>query len=168
MNEKTFITHRRDDLVYPINDLLEHLRKPLETGGAIVFLNGQLGTGKTAFVQEFAYQLDIEGRVQSPTFTLMKKYSVDTELIPELYTLVHIDAYRLEPHHKETLKVEDFLTEVGTLVFVEWPTAIDLDPDLAIAHIDFDFVTDNLSDESIDESTADDINDMRRIKMRYK
>lgn len=167
MSPKIFITHSREDLIHPINDLLEHIKEPLKNSGVIIFLNGQLGSGKTAFVQEFAYQVDIASRVQSPTFVLMKKYSVDTVLIPELYTLIHIDAYRLEPHHKETIRVEDFLDEPGTLVFVEWPTAIDLDPNLAFANIDFEFMPEYSGEELLKENIALDIENMRHIKIRY-
>jgi len=142
--EKVFILHNLEDLKNPVLELLSIVRGGLAEQGVIIFLNGELASGKTAFVQEFAYQVGIESRVQSPTFTLMKSYSVDSELIPELYKIVHIDAYRLEPHHKETLSVNNFLEESGTLVFIEWPTSIDLDPDIAYANTDFYVVNENL------------------------
>ena len=160
---KIFISHNREDLIHPINDLLENIKNPLKEKGIIIFLNGSLGSGKTAFVQELGYHLGITGRMQSPTFVLMKKYDIDTELIPEMYTLVHIDAYRLEPHHKESLSVEDFINEPGTLVLIEWPTAIDLDQELAFANIDFDFISGNVID-----SQDQVLNDIRRVKITYK
>lgn len=160
---KIFISHSREDLIHPINDLIDHIKKPLEKGGVIIFLNGQLGSGKTAFVQELGYHLGITTRMQSPTFVLMKKYDIDSELIPELYTLIHIDAYRLEPHHKESLNVDEFLDQSGTLVLIEWPTAIDLDKALAYANIDFDFISGRVIHEQ--DSVLDDV---RRIHITYK
>jgi tRNA threonylcarbamoyladenosine biosynthesis protein TsaE len=181
MHEKIFTTHHRSDLINPIDDLISNIKKPLEEGGVIIFLNGQLGSGKTAFVQELAYSLGVESRVQSPTFVLMKKYSIDSAVIPELYTLIHIDAYRLEPHHKEALNVEDFLSESGTLVLIEWPTSIDLGQELAFANIDFEIMPNFKKNKSNDneqydqdgeyanyDETEDDNDEARKIKIRYK
>lgn len=150
--KQVFIVHTIDDLIKPIKDLIFNLGKQLDQKGAIIFLNGNLAAGKTAFVQEFGYFVGITKNIQSPTFTLMKSYDVDSFEIPELYKIVHVDAYRLEPHHKESLNIEDFLEEAGTLVFVEWPTAIDLDSSISFANIDF---------EVVDEK-------MRKITIRYK
>lgn len=159
---KIFISHNREDLIHPINDLLENIKKPLEKNGVIVFLNGQLGSGKTAFVQELGYHLGVKGRMQSPTFVLMKKYDIDSELLPELYTIIHIDAYRLEPHHKESLSVDEFINEPGTLVLIEWPTAIDLDQTLAYANVDFDFIPGKVIN---DQNQV--LEDIRRVKITY-
>ncbi len=150
--KKVFILHSINDLLKPINDLILNINKALDKNGVIIFLNGDLASGKTAFVQEFGFYVGITKNIQSPTFTLMKSYNVDSEKIPELYKIVHIDAYRLEPHHKESLNVEEFLYEAGTLVFVEWPTAIDLDSSICFANIDFEVVTE----------------EMRKITIRYK
>ena len=86
----------------------------------------------------------------------------------ELYTLIHIDAYRLEPHHKETLRVEDFLQDSGTLVCIEWPTAINLDNDLAYAHIDFEFMPKYTGNTELTEELYQERENMRRIKIRFK
>lgn len=150
-DERLYITHQVDDLRHPALDLLDRVKDEVEDKGVIIFLNGNLATGKTAFVQEFADLISIDRHIQSPTFTLMKSYSVDTELAPDIYKMVHIDAYRLEPHHNESLHVERFLDEPGTVVFIEWPTAIELDNSLCFGFIDFEI----LSEET------------RRIKIRY-
>ena len=166
--EKLFIIHSVDDLAGPVKYLLDGIGKKLEKSGVIVFFNGPLGSGKTAFIQELARIVGIQSRVQSPTFVLMKKYEVDSVIIPELYTLVHIDAYRLEPHHKESFRVEDFLQESGTLVCVEWPTAINLDNDLAYAHIDFEFMPKYTGNTELTEELYQERENMRRIKIRFK
>lgn len=144
LNEKIFTVPDVEHLVNPVKEVLSLIKDELNERGVIVFLHGDLATGKTAFVQEFARFVGVESRVQSPTFTLMKSYDVDSDLIPELYKIVHIDAYRLEPHHKEALRVDEFINEPGTLVFIEWPSAIELDSSLAYLNIDFFVVSEML------------------------
>lgn len=142
--EKVFIVHTLEDLIKPSMEIISGVKEELLNKGVIIFLHGELATGKTAFVQEFARVVGIESRVQSPTFTLMKSYDVDSAVIPELYKMVHIDAYRMEPHHKEALNVEDFLEEPGTLVFIEWPTCINLDLSLSFASMNFSVLSETL------------------------
>lgn len=61
-------------------------------GGEVLALSGDLGAGKTAFVQGLAAGLNVKGRVNSPTFTIMKLYPAKKGNIKQL---CHIDAYRL-------------------------------------------------------------------------
>lgn len=58
--------------------------------GDVVSLSGELGAGKTCFVQGAARALGFAGRVTSPTFTLVRRY--DAERLP----VVHVDVYRLD------------------------------------------------------------------------
>ena len=67
----------------------------------IVALSGDLGAGKTTFVQALAKELGVDTTVQSPTYVLMKSYSLPEGLNPwgakrRFKRLIHIDAYRLE------------------------------------------------------------------------
>ena len=66
----------------------------------VVFLQGDLGAGKTAFVKELAKNLNIKQNIISPTFVLAKKYKIKNQNFKEL---LHIDAYRFEK--KEEVKV---------------------------------------------------------------
>ncbi len=143
-NENLFLVHNESDMVNPVNELIANLCEVLKNKGAIIFLNGELGAGKTLFVSTFAKAVEVESKIKSPTFTLMKSYDVNSVVLPELYKIVHIDAYRLEPHHKESMRIEEFLGESGTLVFVEWPVAIDLDISIAFAVIDIAVVNEEL------------------------
>jgi len=94
------------------------LAEPKSTA-TVVALEGNLGAGKTTFVQTLARELGVGDTVQSPTYMLMKKYKVTN---PKFKTLVHIDAYRLEsPDEFGALKPEQFLNDPQTLVLVEWP-----------------------------------------------
>jgi tRNA threonylcarbamoyladenosine biosynthesis protein TsaE len=84
----------------------------------VVSLTGDLGAGKTTFVQGAAEGLGVTEPVLSPTFTLVRRYRGS---IP----VYHLDVYRLE-RIQEVLDVgfEEILDE-GAVVFVEWGDAID-------------------------------------------
>ena len=99
-------------------------------GGGLVFLSGDLGTGKTTLVRGLLRGLGHAGAVRSPTFTLVEPYP---ELDPPVY---HLDLYRLgSAEELELIGVRDYLVP-GTLCLVEWPErgagVVDR-PDLGIA-----------------------------------
>lgn len=86
--------------------------------GDVVSLTGELGAGKTAFVQGAAKALGVDGPVVSPTFVLVREYRGEMPIY-------HIDVYRLERLQEvHDLGFEDFLGP-GGLVFVEWGDAIE-------------------------------------------
>jgi tRNA threonylcarbamoyladenosine biosynthesis protein TsaE len=84
----------------------------------VVSLTGDLGAGKTTFVQGAAEGLGVAEPVLSPTFTLVRRYR---GTLP----IYHLDVYRLE-RMQDVLDVglEEILDE-GAVVFVEWGDAID-------------------------------------------
>ena len=81
--------------------------------GGVVFLYGQLGVGKTAFVRGL-----VEGAggtpedVNSPTFTLIQEYAGRS-------VVQHVDLYRVQPGEIEDLGLEDLAVR-GTFLAVEW------------------------------------------------
>lgn len=93
---------------------------PVEAGETayIVGLSGDLGAGKTAFVQAVAAALGVSEKVPSPTFTLMRAYPLSH---PVFSRLVHIDAYRLSAEEPDTAGLSAYLNEPRNLVFIEWP-----------------------------------------------
>lgn len=95
-------------------ELAAKLAKYLK-GGDIVLLNGDLGAGKTTFVKGFASALNIKEPVTSPTFTLLKTYKSDN------FTLVHIDAYRLDGELFEEL--DDYIND-NNIIFIEWSSCL--------------------------------------------
>ncbi len=87
--------------------------------GDVVRLEGELGAGKTTFVQGVIRALGSTARVTSPTFTLVNEYPT-----PHGPTVHHMDAYRLEllpPGERvvDTLGLSDLLDDGGALL-VEW------------------------------------------------
>jgi tRNA threonylcarbamoyladenosine biosynthesis protein TsaE len=81
-------------------------------------LHGDLGAGKTTFVQGLAHGFGIVEPVTSPTFTIFTLHRAPSCL------LVHLDAYRLDdPRQIEALMLDDFLVSPWCLA-VEWPEKI--------------------------------------------
>jgi len=81
-------------------------------------LHGDLGAGKTTFVQGLAHGFGIVEPVTSPTFTIFTLHRAPG------CTLVHLDAYRLDhPRQIEALMLDDFLVSPWCLA-VEWPEKI--------------------------------------------
>jgi tRNA threonylcarbamoyladenosine biosynthesis protein TsaE len=87
----------------------------------IVGLSGDLGAGKTTFVQHVARELGVTDPVTSPTYVIAERYDIAH---PPFTSLVHIDAYRLESKEVSTIGWEDFIKNPENLVLVEWPENI--------------------------------------------
>jgi tRNA threonylcarbamoyladenosine biosynthesis protein TsaE len=87
--------------------------------GDVISLTGDLGAGKTAFVQGAGRALGVKDPVVSPTFVLVREYRGEVPVH-------HLDVYRLD-RIQEVLDLgfEDYLDSSGVL-FIEWGDAIDL------------------------------------------
>ncbi len=86
--------------------------------GAVLALHGDLGAGKTTFVQGLARGLGIQESVTSPTFAILALHRGAGK------TLVHVDAYRLDGGRAlEDLMIDDFLNPPWW-VAVEWPEEV--------------------------------------------
>ncbi len=88
----------------------------LRPGDAIA-LSGELGAGKTVFVQGAARALGVTGRVTSPTFTLVRTYE---QADPPI---VHCDVYRLDRLH-DVMDLGDEVLAPDVVTFVEWGDTI--------------------------------------------
>ena len=89
---------------------------------AVVTLSGDLGAGKTTFVQACARALGVAESVTSPTFVLEKIYALEGQKFSHL---VHIDAYRLKGAHElEHLGWKELLADRGNLIVLEWPERV--------------------------------------------
>lgn len=93
---------------------------PTERGekAYVVGLSGELGAGKTAFVQEVANALGISRIVASPTYTIAQTYPIHHGAFARL---VHIDAYRLEKGETDTIGWQKYASSPENLILIEWP-----------------------------------------------
>ena len=78
---------------------------------------GELGVGKTTFVQGIAHALHIKRNVTSPTFTIFRKYKIPGGL----NFLFHFDLYRIHDSHElERLGLSQIISSPENIVCVEW------------------------------------------------
>ena len=111
-------------------------------GGEVLCLYGDLGAGKTVFVQGMVNYFLPGKRVLSPTFTIVRHYSSLHDIIKTIY---HIDLYRLEKSDEiSPLGLSEFMHKPDTIVAIEW--AEKLGKHLPQERIDISLKT--LSDQS--------------------
>ena len=107
-----------------------------KTKSGIIALEGELGAGKTTFVQAFVKALGITAKIKSPTFNIIKKYKLPTKKNTFIY---HIDCYRLKDHKEAIpLGIKNIFKESDCFVLIEWPERIKkiLPKKLVLVHID--------------------------------
>ena len=88
--------------------------------GAVIALEGELGAGKTTFIQGFAKALGIRSKIKSPTFVLMKKYKVSNQA-----NLYHLDCYRIGDYKELRIpELKEIFEMSHDIVLVEWAERI--------------------------------------------
>lgn len=81
----------------------------------VVYLQGELGAGKTLFTRAYIHALGYEGYVKSPSYGLLETYTVAGK------TVLHLDLYRIEDSEEmEYLAIRDLFVD-DTVLMVEWP-----------------------------------------------
>lgn len=85
----------------------------------ILALYGNLGSGKTTFIQGLAEGLGIKKRILSPTFVFIRRYSFGKDL-----KFYHVDLYRLNSERDvESIGLKEILEEKA-IIAIEWPEKV--------------------------------------------
>lgn len=100
--------------------------RPRETA-LVLALEGDLGGGKTTFVQGLAQGLGIRENLTSPTFVIMKSYFIPHLRLPLLekeggfIVFYHLDCYRLKDENDlKALGIKEILTDSKNIIVIEW------------------------------------------------
>ena len=105
----------------------------------VIGLFGDLGGGKTTFLQGFAKGLGIKEKILSPTFILMKKFQ-----ITKFKYFYHFDCYRIkEPKEILDLGWEEIISNPQNIVAVEWADRIEKILPKDTISINFEFIDEN-------------------------
>lgn len=88
----------------------------------IIGLKGELGSGKTTFIQGFAQGLGIKRRVTSPTFIIFRRYPLKKKSHAHFF---HMDAYRIKKSSElSPLRFKEMVSLPRSVILIEWPERI--------------------------------------------
>tara|TARA_Y100000590_G_scaffold411024_1_gene504598 strand:+ start:36 stop:461 length:426 start_codon:yes stop_codon:yes gene_type:complete len=87
--------------------------------GSVIFLKGDLGSGKTTFCKGFASGLGFSDEILSPTYSILNEYKLNSK------KLYHFDLYRLKSVN-EFLEIGgiEYLNDKESISLIEWPDLI--------------------------------------------
>lgn len=88
----------------------------------IIALSGDLGAGKTTFVQGFMKGAGIKRKITSPTFIIIKNYELRIKNYGDYKRIYHIDCYRIHrPKELLNLGIKEIFNSSQNIVLIEWP-----------------------------------------------
>ncbi|TSA51919.1 MAG: tRNA (adenosine(37)-N6)-threonylcarbamoyltransferase complex ATPase subunit type 1 TsaE [Planctomycetaceae bacterium] len=114
--------------------------RPLKRG-FVLGLKGDLGGGKTTFLQGFAKGLGVKDKITSPTFVILKRFKLGR---PRPGYFVHIDCYRIR-EAKEILRLgfKEIIADPKNIVAIEWAERVKKILPRNTVWIKFDFINKN-------------------------
>lgn len=110
MSEQTFITKNKKET----QKIGEEFAKKITNGQILAFF-GDLGSGKTTFIQGFSKGLGIKRRIISPTFIIVRKYDINDN------NFFHVDLYRVETENDiKSVGLDQIMEDGKSIVAIEW------------------------------------------------
>lgn len=110
MNSKEIITKSAQEMQKVGGVLAQEILLENNKIALVIGLEGDLGSGKTTFVQGLAKGLGIKDKVTSPTFVIMKRYDF----------FYHIDCYRIKDKDLLELDFKEIISQSKNIIVIEW------------------------------------------------
>ena len=121
MEEKIKIKTAAEMQLFAAKVAKEVVSLPPSKTAKVISLVGDLGAGKTTFSQGFLKELGVTRRIISPTFLIVRPYSL-LAARTSFVRAFHIDCYRLNrPEELLALGFEEIIGDPKNIVLIEWP-----------------------------------------------
>jgi len=119
------MTNSREEIITNSKDATQKAGEEIAVklhGGEILALHGDLGSGKTTFVQGLAKGLGIRSKIISPTFIIIRRYEISIKYkVSNIKYFYHIDLYRVEGERDlQEIGIDEIINDPDNIVAIEW------------------------------------------------
>ncbi|MBU4274374.1 tRNA (adenosine(37)-N6)-threonylcarbamoyltransferase complex ATPase subunit type 1 TsaE [Patescibacteria group bacterium] len=131
------------------------MQMPLSKKAVVVGLSGDLGSGKTTFLQGLARGFGIKEKILSPTFLIMKRFPLNNKKTKQRDDFYHIDCYRIKKF-KDLLQlnIKEIIKNPRNIIAIEWVDKIKKSMPLSSILVGFKFVGKNKREISFCHNAA--------------
>ena len=113
---KLIVTSNENETMAAGRELAKEILGIQSDRSIIIFLEGELGAGKTTFTKGILKGFDYQELVKSPTYNLVEIHETKN------YKVFHFDLYRIsKPIELEEIGIDEYLKESGSVSIFEWP-----------------------------------------------
>lgn len=126
-------------------DFAKDLSKKYLEKNIVITLKGDLGAGKTTFVQGFAQGLGLKQKILSPTFIVCRQYPLDNRYF------YHLDLYRFEEGFDTINSGVQEILDSQNIVLIEWPERLGKKLPSNCVKIDIKIISENEREITVDE-----------------
>jgi len=131
MESKEIITKSSAETQKLAGGMAKDMLKRKSKEALVIGLEGDLGSGKTTFIQGLVQGLGIKDKITSPTFVIMKKYPFGSDASKRNF--YHIDCYRIESKDLLELDFKEIIIQPENIIVIEWAERVkDILPDNVI------------------------------------